>query len=81
MAARVFGDVDVIEDPYALERQGRKARIQLAKAQQPVVLIIGQGQVDDRLLASQTLFQKGPGGVWIGERAIELAVFDEQRRQ
>ncbi|MCY1175565.1 hypothetical protein D9M73_158080 [compost metagenome] len=77
-APRVLGHVDIVENPYPLQRQRREARVQLAETHQFVAVIIGQRQVDHRLLATQAFLEERPGRVRIRQGTIKLAIFDEQ---
>src|SRR3989338_934061 len=80
LAACILANVDVVENPHALERQRGEARIELAEAKN-LLFIIGHGQVDHRFLAADALFQKFTRGVGVGQLAKVFAVIDEQWRE
>ncbi|KAI3488917.1 hypothetical protein L1887_46947 [Cichorium endivia] len=66
-APGVLGDVDVVEDPHALERQGGKTRVQLAEPHQFAVVVIRQGQIDHRFAALQAFLQERTGSIRVGQ--------------
>lgn len=81
LAAGVLGDINIVEDPHTFERKRGETRVKLAETHQFVAVVIGQRQVDHRLLATQAFFEERPGRVRIRQGTIKLAIFDEQRGQ